>query len=96
MLEEAEVRPVPDMLPQVVINGLFSAECESFTYQRPVKSLALDAKFSRKGNRHFASGGLAGQVEGDREVLQVVDVCGSAAAQREGMVHEQRQGHPCW
>eukprot|EP00960_Hanusia_phi_P075784 768466-Hanusia_phi.AAC.5 len=51
----------------VVINGLFSAECESFTYQRPVKSLALDAKFSRKANRHFASGGLAGQVQGGGE-----------------------------
>ena len=46
----------------VVMNGLYSAECESFTYQRPVKALALHSNFSRKGNRQFASGGLAGQL----------------------------------
>lgn len=46
----------------VVINGLYSAECESFTYQRPVKALALDPKFSRKGNRQFVSGGLSQQL----------------------------------
>jgi hypothetical protein len=44
------------------MNGLYSAECESFTYQRPVKALALHSKFSRKGNKQFASGGLAGQL----------------------------------
>jgi hypothetical protein len=46
----------------VVLNGLASADCESFTYQRPVKSLALHSKFARKGNRQFVSGGLAGQL----------------------------------
>ncbi|KAJ1491242.1 hypothetical protein T484DRAFT_1775170 [Baffinella frigidus] len=39
----------------VVINGLSSAECASFTYQRPVRSIALDPKFERKGNRHVGS-----------------------------------------
>ena len=50
----------------VVINGLFSAECESFTYQRPVKAVALDGRLGAggrsKGGRQFASGGLAGQL----------------------------------
>ena len=46
----------------VVINGLYTAECESFTYHRPVKALALHSKFSRKGTRQFASGGLAAQL----------------------------------
>jgi len=46
----------------VVINGLSTPECASFTYQRPVRALALDPKFERKGNRQFASGGLAAQL----------------------------------
>ena len=50
----------------VVLNGLFSAECESFTYQRPVKAVALDGRLGAggrsKGGRQFASGGLAGQL----------------------------------
>ncbi|KAK8934221.1 hypothetical protein KSP39_PZI014871 [Platanthera zijinensis] len=46
----------------VVINSLFTDERLKFDYHRPMKSIALDPDYSRKSNRRFVSGGLAGQL----------------------------------
>jgi len=46
----------------VVISSLYTDEKEKFEYHRPVKSVALDPEYARKGSKQFALGGLAGQL----------------------------------
>lgn len=46
----------------VVISSLYTDEREKFEYLRPVKAVALDPEYARKGSKQFALGGLAGQL----------------------------------
>lgn len=46
----------------VVISSLYTDEKERFEYHRPVKAVALDPEYARKGSKQFALGGLAGQL----------------------------------
>eukprot|EP00004_Rigifila_ramosa_P019763 TRINITY_DN5059_c2_g1_i4.p1 TRINITY_DN5059_c2_g1~~TRINITY_DN5059_c2_g1_i4.p1 ORF type:complete len:836 (-),score=199.40 TRINITY_DN5059_c2_g1_i4:379-2589(-) len=48
---------------KVVINGLYTSEVLEYTFERPVKSVALDPRFAKKKDgRAFCSGGLAGKL----------------------------------
>eukprot|EP00833_Pecoramyces_ruminatium_P006798 jgi/Orpsp1_1/1180830/evm.model.c7180000074804.1 len=47
---------------RVVINGLYTAESNNYTYKRPVKAIALEPNFSKKSSRQFVSGGTAEQL----------------------------------
>lgn len=46
----------------VVISSLYTDDKEKFEYHRPVKAVALDPEYARKGSKQFALGGLAGQL----------------------------------
>ncbi|KAG8870756.1 Vacuolar protein sorting-associated protein 41 [Tulasnella sp. 331] len=45
---------------QVVIYGVAGAETYSFDLKRPIKAIALDPQFAKKGTRAFVCGGMAG------------------------------------
>ena len=47
---------------QVVIHSLNTAESYSFDHKRPMRSLALEPNFSKRGTRSFVCGGLAGNL----------------------------------
>ncbi|ORX43267.1 vacuolar protein sorting-associated protein 41 [Piromyces finnis] len=47
---------------RVVINGLYTTDANSYTYKRPVKSVALEPNFSKKSSRQLVSGGTAEQL----------------------------------
>ena len=49
-------------LGQVVIHSLNTPESYSFDYKRPMRSVALEPNFSRRGTRSFVCGGLAGNL----------------------------------
>ena len=49
-------------LGQVVIHSLNTPESYSFDYKRPMRTLALEPNFSKRGTRSFVCGGLAGNL----------------------------------
>ena len=55
--------PVADLrLGQVVIHSLNTPESYSFDHKRPMRSIALEPNFSKRGTRSFVCGGLAGNL----------------------------------
>ncbi|CAL0304043.1 unnamed protein product [Lupinus luteus] len=46
----------------VVLNSLFTDEKLKFEYHHPIKAIALDPEYSRKGSKRFVAGGLAGHL----------------------------------
>ncbi|CAD7699980.1 unnamed protein product [Ostreobium quekettii] len=46
----------------VVIRSLCSEELYTFNYQRPLKSIALDPRFSSRKTQEFVTGGVAGKL----------------------------------
>lgn len=58
------VRPLPAniRLGQVVIHSLNTPESYSFDHKRPMRSIALEPNFSKRGTRSFVCGGLAGNL----------------------------------
>ena len=49
-------------LGQVVIHSLNTPESYSFNHKRPMRSIALEPNFSKRGTRSFVCGGLAGNL----------------------------------
>ena len=49
-------------LGQVVIHSLNTPESYSFDHKRPMRSIALEPNFSKRGTRSFVCGGLAGNL----------------------------------
>jgi hypothetical protein len=47
---------------QVVIHSLNTPESYSFDHKRPMRSIALEPNFSKRGTRSFVCGGLAGNL----------------------------------
>ena len=47
---------------QVVIHSLNTPESYSFNHKRPMRSIALEPNFSKRGTRSFVCGGLAGNL----------------------------------
>ena len=48
------------MAGQVVINGVSSSETYVFDMKRPMRTVALEPNFARRGTRAFVCGGMAG------------------------------------
>ena len=49
-------------LGQVVIHSLNTPESYSFDHKRPMRSIALEPNFAKRGTRSFVCGGLAGNL----------------------------------
>ncbi|PIA16188.1 hypothetical protein COEREDRAFT_43326 [Coemansia reversa NRRL 1564] len=47
---------------RVVVHGLYNDDVSIINYSRPVKAVALDPYYNRRGSRRFVSGGTAGQL----------------------------------
>ncbi|KAJ2803540.1 Vacuolar protein sorting-associated protein 41 [Coemansia guatemalensis] len=47
---------------RVVVHGLYNDDISIINYSRPVKAVALDPYYNRRGSRRFVSGGTAGQL----------------------------------
>ncbi|KAI9138627.1 hypothetical protein BKA69DRAFT_1127186 [Paraphysoderma sedebokerense] len=47
---------------KVIIHGLYTGESTTYTYKRPVKAIALDPEFAKRGARQFCTGGMAEQL----------------------------------
>jgi vacuolar protein sorting-associated protein 41 len=47
---------------KVVVNALLNNDQSRFTYPRPVKGVALDPDYGRKGTRQLVAGGAQGQL----------------------------------
>ena len=54
--------PTHIRLGQVAIHSLNTPELYSFDHKRPMRSLALEPNFSKRGTRSFVCGGLAGNL----------------------------------
>ena len=55
--------PVANKHPgQVIIHSLDTPESYSFDHKRPMRSIALEPNFSKRGTRSFVCGGLAGNL----------------------------------
>jgi len=54
--------PTNIRLGQVVVHSLNTPESYSFDHKRPVRSIALEPNFSKRGTRSFVCGGLAGNL----------------------------------
>ena len=50
------------LVGQVVIHSLNTPESYSFDHKRPMRSIALEPNFSKRGTRSFVCGGLAGNL----------------------------------
>ena len=58
----AHLSPTNVRLGQVAIHSLNTPELYSFDHKRPMRSLALEPNFSKRGTRSFVCGGLAGNL----------------------------------
>lgn len=47
---------------QVVIHSLTSTESYAFDMKRPMRTIAMEPNFAKKGTRTFVSGGMAGDL----------------------------------